>query len=131
MNEQTPYDLIGGEAAVARLCDRFYQRMAETPQFSAIRAMHPDDLGSSRDKLFMFLSGWLGGPDLYVQNIGHPMLRRRHLPFPIGSAERDQWVACMVLAMEDIGVERGLREALLRSFFNTADFLRNREEGAG
>ena len=81
----------------------------------------------SRQKLFMFLSGWLGGPDLYVQNIGHPKLRQRHMPFAIGEAERDQWVACMVLAMEDIGVEPALREKLLASFFNTANFMRNKE----
>jgi hemoglobin len=100
MPEATPYTLIGGETTVARLCQRFYELMETVPQFATIRALHPADLQSSRDKLFMFLSGWLGGPDLYVQNIGHPMLRRRHLPFAIGEAERDQWVACMVLAME-------------------------------
>ncbi|MEY2632930.1 MAG: hypothetical protein RIR00_1584, partial [Pseudomonadota bacterium] len=102
--------------------------MATVPQFAGIRAMHPEDLKSSRDKLFMFLSGWFGGPDLYVQNIGHPMLRARHLPFAIGSAERDQWVACMVLAMEDIGVPEALRQALVQQFFNTADFMRNKQD---
>ncbi|HOL65281.1 MAG TPA: group II truncated hemoglobin [Accumulibacter sp.] len=126
MQEQTPYQLIGGEATVAALCDRFYQLMAETPQFRSIRALHPDDLQPSRDKLFLFLSGWLGGPDLYVQHIGNPMLRRRHLPFAIGTEERDQWVACMYLAMEAVGIEESLREKLLASFFNTADFMRNR-----
>lgn len=127
MTELTPYEAIGGEAVVARLTDRFYELMASVPQFAGIRAMHPADLKESRDKLFMFLSGWLGGPDLYVQNIGHPMLRRRHMPFAIGEAERDQWVACMVLAMEEIGIEPAMRQRLLQSFFNTADFMRNRE----
>lgn len=126
MQEQTPYLLIGGEVAVGKLCDRFYELMDTVPQFAHLRAMHPADLKSSRDKLFMFLSGWFGGPDLYVQNIGHPKLRQRHMPFSIGETERDQWVACMVLAMEDIGVEAALREKLLASFFNTADFMRNR-----
>lgn len=125
MQEQTPYLLIGGEATVAGLCERFYELMDSVPQFATIRALHPADLQSSRDKLFMFLSGWLGGPDHYVQNIGHPMLRRRHLPFAIGEAERDQWVACMLLAMEAVGIEECLRQQLLASFFNTADFLRN------
>jgi hemoglobin len=105
LQEQTPYLLIGGETTVASLCERFYELMATVPQFATIRALHPADLQSSRDKLFMFLSGWLGGPDLYVQNIGQPMLRRRHLPFAIGEAERDQWVACMLLAMEAVGIE--------------------------
>lgn len=127
MQEQTPYLLIGGEPAVAALSARFYELMDSVPQFAELRAMHPADLQPSRDKLFMFLSGWLGGPDLYVQNVGHPMLRKRHMPFAIGEGARDQWVACMALAMESVGVETGLRERLFVSFFNTADFMRNRE----
>lgn len=126
-SETTPYEAIGGETVVAALSDRFYALMDSAPQFAGIRAMHPANLKESRDKLFMFLSGWLGGPDLYVQNIGHPMLRRRHLPFAIGEAERDQWVACMLLAMEQVGIEPALRQRLLQSFFNTADFMRNRQ----
>lgn len=125
MTEDTPYALIGGEAAVRKLCEKFYELMDTVPQFAPIRALHPADLKSSRDKLFMFLSGWLGGPDLYVQNVGHPMLRRRHMPFAIGEDERDQWVACMFLAMEVVGIEAALREQLLNAFFNTADFMRN------
>jgi len=125
MQEQTPYILIGGERMLATLCDRFYELMDTVPQFATIRALHPADLQSSRDKLFMFLSGWLGGPDLYVQNVGHPMLRRRHMPFAIGEDERDQWVACMFLAMEAVGIEAASREKLLNAFFNTADFMRN------
>lgn len=125
MQQQTPYQLIGGESTLARLCNRFYELMDSVPQFATIRALHPVELQSSQDKLYMFLSGWLGGPDLYVENIGHPMLRRRHLPFAIGESERDQWVACMVLAMESVGIEEPLREQLMLSFFNTADFLRN------
>ena len=130
MSEQIPYNLVGGEAGVAGLCDRFYELMDSVPQFAPIRALHPADLQGSRDKLFMFLSGWLGGPDLFVQHVGPPMLRRRHMPFSIGEAERDQWVACMVLAMESVGIEEALREKLLASFFHTADFMRNREESA-
>jgi hemoglobin len=125
MQQQTPYQLIGGESTLARLCNRFYELMDSVPQFATMRALHPVELQSSQDKLYMFLSGWLGGPDLNVENIGHPMLRRRHLPFAIGESERDQWVACMVLAMESVGIEEPLREQLMLSFFNTADFLRN------
>ena len=128
MQTQTHYELIGGETVVARLTDRFYQLMDETPQFAGIRAMHPADLKESRDKLFMFLSGWLGGPDLFVEKFGHPRLRARHMPFAIGSSERDQWVSCMLLAMEQVGIEEALRQSLLKSFFNTADFMRNRQE---
>jgi len=127
MNEQTTYDKIGGDAAVARLCDRFYALMDSVPQFAELRAMHPEDLQSSRDKLYMFLSGWFGGPDLFVEKYGHPRLRARHMPFAIGVRERDQWVACMVLAMEEVGIEESVRTMLLQNFFNTADFMRNRE----
>ena len=127
MPDVTPYEMIGGEAAIARLTDSFYTLMASVPQFAGIRAMHPEDLSESRDKLFMFLSGWLGGPDLFVEKFGHPRLRGRHMPFAIGTSERDQWVACMSLAMEQVGVEAAMRERLLQSFFNTADFMRNKE----
>jgi hemoglobin len=123
-----PYDLIGGEAAVRRLVDRFYDLMDETPEYFVVRKLHPQDLSGSRDKLFMFLSGWLGGPPLYVEKHGHPMLRARHLPFPIGVAERDAWLACVMQAMEDTGIEEGLRKWLLQSLSGTADWMRNRRE---
>ncbi|MBL8394260.1 MAG: group II truncated hemoglobin [Candidatus Accumulibacter sp.] len=125
MPEPTPYLLIGGASTLARLCDRFYELMDSIPQFATIRALHPPELQTARDKLFLFLSGWLGGPDLYVQQVGHPMLRRRHMPFAIGEVERDQWVACMSLAMESVGIEETSRAKLLAAFFNTADFMRN------
>ena len=123
----TTYEKIGGDAAVGKLCDRFYEFMASVPQFAELRAMHPADLQGSRDKLYMFLSGWFGGPDLFVEKFGHPRLRGRHMPFAIGVQERDQWVACMVLAREDVGIEEGIRAKLLENFFNTADFMRNKE----
>ena len=125
MNEQTTYDRIGGEPGVARLCDRFYELMDSVPQFAELRALHPQDLQGSRDKLYMFLSGWFGGPDLFVEKFGHPRLRARHMPFAIGTRERDQWVACMLLAMEEAGIAEPMRERLLQSFFKTADFMRN------
>lgn len=126
MENTTTYEKIGGDAAVAGLCARFYELMDTVPQFKGIRAMHPADLTNSRDKLYMFLSGWLGGPDLFVEKFGHPRLRARHSPFEIGTNERDQWVACMVLAMEDVGLEEGVRAKLLENFFKTADFMRNK-----
>lgn len=123
----TTYEKIGGEATVGRLCDRFYELMDTVPQFAELRAMHPENLQGSRDKLYMFLSGWFGGPDLFVEKFGHPRLRGRHMPFAIGVQERDQWVACMALAMEDIGLSEDLRKGLLSNFFHTADFMRNKE----
>lgn len=121
------YEQIGGADMVGRLADRFYELMDSVPHFKELRAMHPESLAGSRDRLFKFLSGWLGGPDLFVQEFGHPMLRARHMSFAIGTQERDQWVACMVLAMEDVGVEENLRTKLMQNFFNTADFMRNKE----
>ena len=87
--------------------------------------MHPSTLEGSRDKLFWFLSGWLGGPPLYEERFGHPRLRARHLPFAIGLRERDDWLVCMALAMEAQGLEESLRERLLSAFFGTADWMRN------
>lgn len=125
--QATTYETIGGEATVGKLADRFYELMDTVPQFAELRAMHPPSLAGSRDKLFKFLSGWFGGPDLFVEEYGHPRLRARHMPFSIGTQERDQWVACMVLAMEDVGIEEDIRKVLLNNFFNTADFMRNKE----
>jgi len=126
-NTTTTYEKIGGEETVGKLCDRFYELMDTTPQFAELRAMHPESLQGSRDKLYMFLSGWFGGPDLFVEKFGHPRLRARHMPFAIGTKERDQWVACMVLAMGDVGIDEDIRKVLLNNFFNTADFMRNKE----
>src|SRR6476659_8699716 len=91
---QSAYDLIGGEAKLRELVDRFYDLMDLEPAFAGIRALHPASLDDSRDKLYWFLSGWTGGPDLFVERFGHPRLRARHLPFSIGSGERDQWLHC-------------------------------------
>jgi hemoglobin len=124
----TPYEQLGGDAAVRGLVDRFYDLMDTVPEYYGIRKLHPQDLAGSRDKLYRFLSGWLGGPGLYVEKFGHPMLRARHLPFSIGAEERDAWLACMLQAMEDTGVEETLRLGLLKAFYGTADWMRNRSE---
>ena len=113
---------------VRRLVDRFYGLMDEDPDYYGVRKLHPADLSSSREKLFMFLSGWMGGPDLFVERFGHPRLRARHLPFAIGSSERDQWLRAMAWAMEDIGIEESLRVRLLESFYQTADWMRNKAD---
>jgi len=122
----TVYELIGGEAGVRELVDRFYDLMEMEPEFAGIRALHPNTLEGSRDKLFWFLCGWMGGPDHYVQRFGHPRLRARHLPFPIASSERDQWLTCMARAMHDVGIGEPLFDRLLESFYGTADWMRNR-----
>jgi hemoglobin len=122
----TPYDLIGGEEALRRIVDRFYEIMDSDPEAAAIRAMHSDDLGPIRDKLFDFLSGWLGGPPLYMKRTGSVCLTHAHAPFAIGDAERDAWLMCMRRALEDEGVAEDVREMLDRPLFMIADFIKNR-----
>jgi hemoglobin len=129
MTEQpTPYEIIGGEKGVRELVNRFYDYMDELEEAKEIRSLHARSLRVSRDKLFLFLSGWLGGPALYVQKYGHPRLRARHLPFSIGIRERDQWMHCMRKALGDMGLEKTFRDRLEQSFLSTADFMRNRAE---
>lgn len=125
---QRPFDLFGGEPGVRKLVDAFYDRMDFEPDFATIRALHPTTLDESRNKLFWFLCGWLGGPNHYVERFGHPRLRARHMPFAIGSIERDQWMACMKLALEDCTVEASLATWLLQQLQGTADWMRNRAD---
>lgn len=122
----TPFERLGGEGAVRALVDRFYDLMDLEPRYAALRALHPSTLDGSRDKLFWYLCGWLGGPNHYIERFGHPMLRARHLPYAIGNLERDQWMACMTQAMADRGVEAALSAALREAFQGTADWMRNR-----
>jgi hemoglobin len=117
---------MGGEGEVRALVDCFYDLMDLEPPYAGLRALHPVDLDGSRDKLHWFLCGWLGGPNHYIERFGHPMLRARHLPYPIGPAERDQWMACMLQAMEERAIDPGLAQRLAESFFGTADWMRNR-----
>lgn len=121
----TAFAWVGGEAAVRRLVDRFYDLMDLEPGYAQLRAAHPGGLDNARDKLFWFLCGWLGGPDHYIERFGHPRLRARHMPFKIGIAERDQWVACMAQAMTECELDPGLQQRLTESFMGTADWMRN------
>ena len=100
-DELTPYQVLGGAEKLCELVDRFYQLMDTQPEYYTIRKLHPQDLSGSAEKLYLFLSGWLGGPPLYLQKLGQPFLRARHLPFSIGAAKRDLWLACMRQAMRD------------------------------
>jgi len=123
--QKTAFELVGGEERIRALVDRFYDLMELEPEFAAIRAMHPSSTDGSRDKLFWFLCGWMGGPDHYIERFGHPRLRARHLPYAIASNERDQWLRCMAWAMQDVGIDEEMQERLMQSFFQTADWMRN------
>lgn len=122
------YERIGGAEKVRALAQRFYQLMDELPEAYGVRKMHAEDLQGSEDKLFKFLSGWLGGPQLFVKEFGDPMLRRRHFPFSIGAEERDQWLMCMNQAMNEVVEDADLRRDLANAFSKVADHMRNRAD---
>lgn len=121
-----PYELIGGDAAVRALVDRFYDLMDSAPEANEVRDLHATSLKVSREKLYMYLTGWLGGPQLYTDRYGHPMLRARHLPFAIAERERDQWLWCMEQAIAEHRMPDELKEFLRSKLRPLADRMRNR-----
>jgi hemoglobin len=125
---QSLFDLLGGEPEatnqIRAIVEAFYDVMDRDEKAKTIRQMHPEDLTSSREKLFMFLSGWTGGPQLYIERYGHPFLRRR-LPFKIGEEERDQWIYCMTKGLLNLKMEEEKIKALLNALYPIADFMRN------
>lgn len=132
MNElNSLYDLIGGGENLRALVDRFYDIMDSSPEARDIRAYHARSLNQSREKLFMFLSGWSGGPSLYIEKYGHPRLRQRHMPFSIGTRERDQWLWCMNKALDESGFLPSVVDHLKKRFAEVADFMRNKTDGEG
>jgi len=125
-NQVTPYEMIGGEAALLRLVERFYFYMDTLPEASEVRALHAEDLTLARKKLLQFLSGWLGGPDLYVREYGHPRLRMRHAPFAIGPEESEQWLLCMNRALSDLPIQDDFRQRLSLALQQLARHMINR-----
>lgn len=127
MSTAKPYDFIGGESAIRSLVDRFYFYMDILPEAQGIRAMHQADLATAKDKLFKFFSGWLGGPNLYIEEFGHPMLRMRHFPFKIGESERDQWMLCMNKALDEIPMDSRLHTNIQTALQQLATHMINQE----
>jgi hemoglobin len=125
---RTPYDLIGGAEGVRRLVVRFYDLMDALPEAGACRAIHPPDLAESRQKLFEYLTGWLGGPPLYVERRGPPMLRARHLHAPIAGAEIDGWLACFRQAWAETVHDPAVTDFIMPRVEALALHMRNREE---
>jgi len=129
MNTQISlYDLIGGETGLRVLVERFYDLVESAPEAAQLRALHAASLKQSREKLFMFLSGWSGGPSLYIEKYGHPRLRQRHMPFSIGEVERDQWIWCMNKALDESQIDPLTVTHLKGRFAEVADFMRNRQD---
>ena len=126
---QSLYDLLGGEPEatnqIRKIVEAFYDVMDSDEKAKSIRQMHPEDFTSSREKLFMFLTGWTGGPQLYTDRYGHPFLRRRHLTFKIGEEERDQWIYCMTKGLLNLKMEEEKIKALLNALYPITDFMRN------
>jgi hemoglobin len=128
-SKATFFELLGGEEqgmeTLRNLVETFYDIMDSDPKAQPIRAMHPADLTSAREKLFMFLAGWTGGPQLYIERYGHPMLRKRHLPFAVDESARDQWMYCMIKAMHQLKMDETLMTKLAEQLYGVADFMRN------
>ncbi len=127
MTNITPYEVIGGEAAIRTLVEKFYYFMDTLPEAKGIRDMHQADLTSAESKLIKYMTGWLGGPNLYIEEYGHPMLRARHLPFAIGESERDQWMLCMNKAIEEVPMEPRLKTNLQTALQDLATHMINKE----
>ncbi len=121
----TPYEALGGEQGVQQLVNRFYALMDELPEASNVRRMHPEDLSGSIQNLFEFLSGWFGGPSLYIEKKGHPRLRMRHNPYVIGARERDEWMLCMTQALQEQVPNAEFCERLRLTFAQMADHMVN------
>lgn len=128
--EPTPYELVGGDAGIRALVDRFYDLMDTAPEAATIRALHATSLKASRDKLHLFLTGWTGGPQVYVEKYGHPRLRARHLPFTISSRERDEWLWCMDRALNEHEMPGEIREFLRERLHALADHMRNQPDAS-
>lgn len=123
----TPYELLGGDAGVRKLVDRFYDLIDSAPEASTIRRLHAASLKASRDKLHLYLSYWTGGPATYVERNGHPRLRARHLPFSIGARERDEWLWAMDRALDEHEMPVELRAQLRERLHSLADHMRNQD----
>lgn len=128
-SKRTFFELLGGDTNgienIRNLVETFYDIMDSDPKVVTLRAMHQPDLTETREKLFMFLSGWTGGPQLYIERYGHPMLRRRHIPFAIDESARDQWMYCMIKSMHQQGFDDALMSRLTEQLYGVADFMRN------
>jgi len=122
------FESLGGEVGIRQLVDRFYDLMDSAPEAASVRALHATSLKQSREKLFLYLMGWTGGPPVYVEKYGHPRLRQRHMPFAIGARERDEWLWCMKRALAEHEVADDVRDVLWQRLMQLADFMRNQAE---
>ena len=125
---ETPFAWIGGEGQIHALVDRFYDLMDLEPGFAALRAAHGTELANAREKLKRFLTGWMGGPQHYTEQFGHPRLRMRHHPYQLDQAARDRWVQLMDHALDQAALPAEVTPFLREFFHGTATFLMNRRQ---
>jgi len=123
--EVLPYEMLGGEAGVRELCKRFYEVMDQDSKAAHVRAMHGASLESIEEKLFEYLSGWMGGPHIYKEKYGTVCLTEPHAPYAIDEQARDEWLYCMDRALEKINASDELKEMLKEPVYNLANFIRN------
>ena len=130
MTEQTItlYEAIGGDPTIRALVRRFYELMDTLPEARACRDVHPPSLARAEEKLYEYLTGYLGGPQLYVEKYGHPRLRSRHFVAPIGTAERDGWILCFQKAMEETIEHPKLREIIWAPIERLAHHMMNKDD---
>lgn len=134
LRDQSPYGVgdasyqaAGGEAGIRTLVDDFYEAMAQLPEAEKIRKMHPADLTISRDKLTLFLCGWLGGPRSYAQKYGPIRIPQVHSHLAIGRSERDAWLRCMQEALKAQPYAAEFKKYLLEQLYVPAERSRNTE----
>jgi hemoglobin len=125
-NDKTIYDKMGGEAAIKQLVVQFYARVQKQP---LLAPLFPEDIEPVSDKQFLFLSQFFGGPSLYSDLYGHPMMRARHMLFPITAAHADAWLMCMGEALAEIDIDEFLQAAILERLKGTAYHFINTSNG--
>jgi hemoglobin len=130
MKEQfhSPFDALGGEKVISKLVDAFYRRVGNDPDLAPI---FPDDLTETARKQKQFLTQYLGGPSIYTEEHGHPMLRARHMPFEITPKSAKAWITCMSLAMDEVGLKGPLREDFFQRLVLTAQHMINTPDSEG
>lgn len=125
---KSPYELLGGDQGIKDLCKAFYQAMDDLAEVKVVRDMHGKDLSAIEEKLYLYLSGWLGGPQLYQEKYNSVCLTSPHKGYKIGVAERDQWLLCMDTALERVNASDEVKAMLKDPMFRIADAISNVKE---
>jgi hemoglobin len=127
IDQQTPYEILGDDG-IKQLARAFYDVMDELPQAADIRAMHAENMDHITRMLSAYLTGWMGGPPVYLALKGTVCLTDPHEPFRIGPKERDQWLLCMDAALEKVGASEDLKTMLKDPLYHIAETVRNCED---